>query len=179
MGFAYVYRNLLSVHALISWVQEHGEVTIPRDNRRLVEHGSHEEHLVEVAKSLGGRWPMLARRLYGRNATERHEAKRSILDTNRCFLTAEESFIAENGISTRLGDATVAIECDPFPAAFGGTVEVLHLPFRQAIQALALGQDISNLRGNFVSPHPDGSLIRIGTLDYIYGRHGLMPIRLT
>lgn len=180
-GFPFVYKNLLSVNALLEWVREYGSVTVPRDNRRLVESGSHEEHLFEMAERMGGRWTSLAQNLYGRTAAERGQARRVILDVRRSFLTSPESFIAETAVSTRLGDSMVTVECDQIPAAFGGEISTLQIPIRQMIQAIGTGADFTSVRGILISEgsEQNAPLIQIGESRYSYGRYGLMPIRLS
>jgi CRISPR-associated endonuclease/helicase Cas3 len=178
-GFAFVYKNLLSVHALIDWVRRHGEITIPKCNRLLVEQGTHGRHLRGEAERLGGRWVFLADQLYGRNAAERQHARASILNTRLSFLSTEASFV-ERGMSTRLGEETVDIPCDKFPCAFGGTTELIQIPFRQAVQAFSGSGDggggIGAMRGKVLSTGLDGSLIQVGELLYRYGSHGLMRV---
>jgi len=176
-GFPYVYRNLLSVNSLISWIRNRGKVRIPQDNRMFVELGSHEEHLIETAQSLGGKWKVLSERLYGRTAAERQAARAIIFDTHRGFLTSSPSFVQEGKLGTRLGDSTVSISCDEFPAAFGGTINMLQLPLIKVIQAIGAEEDFRSITGNLISFPNGNALIAIGEREYIYGRHGLLPVR--
>jgi CRISPR-associated endonuclease/helicase Cas3 len=176
-GFPYVYRNLLSVNSLISWIKKRGEVRIPQDNRLFVELGSHEDHLITTAQSLGGKWKALSEHLYGRTAAERQAARAIIFDTHRGFLTSSPSFVQEGKLSTRLGDSTIDVECDEFPAAFGGTVTALQIPLMKIMQAVGAGTDFRTVTGRLVSYDNDKALIAIGDIQYTYGRHGLLPVR--
>jgi CRISPR-associated endonuclease/helicase Cas3 len=176
-GFPYVYRNLLSVNSLILWIKERGKVRVPQDNRIFVELGSHEEHLIDTAQSMGGRWKALSERLYGRTAAERQAAWAIIFDTHRGFLTSAPSFVQEGRLSTRLGDSSVEIECDEFPAAFGGTIDMLQIPLTKLIQAVCTRTDFRTVTGQLLSYDNGIALISIGKSLYTYGRHGLLPVR--
>ena len=176
-GFPYVYRNLLSVNSLISWIKEHGEVLIPQDNRIFVELGSHEDYLITTAQSLGGKWKTLSEHLYGRTAAERQAARAIIFDTHRGFLTSSPSFVQEGKLNTRLGDSTIGIECDEFPAAFGGTITTVQIPLMKIIQAVGTKTDFRTVTGRLVSYDNGKALISIGEKHYTYGRHGLLPVR--
>jgi CRISPR-associated endonuclease/helicase Cas3 len=177
LGFAFVYKNLLSVKALMTWIYDHGEITVPRDNRMLVELGTHEGMLHETATGLGDLWEAHWNALYTKGAKERHIARRGILDERLSFLTHPDSFVSEESLSTRLGDEPVKVSCHPFPAAFGGVVEELHIPLRKAIAALPEGKSPDDLTGIPEDVGGNETLVRVGETLYSYSRLGLVEIR--
>jgi CRISPR-associated endonuclease/helicase Cas3 len=177
LGFAFVYKNLLSVKALMAWIYRYGEITVPRDNRMLVEMGTHEGALHETAVGLGDLWETHWNALYAKGAIERHIARRGILDERLSFLTHPESFVSEESLSTRLGEEPVKVPCQSFPGAFGGKVEEVHIPLRKAVEALREEQSLDVLTGIIENISENGTLVRIGKSLYSYSRLGLIEVR--
>ena len=56
LGLGSVYENIVSVVATRMWLEQHKQISIPKDNRSIVESATHDDHLHSLAQSLGSVW---------------------------------------------------------------------------------------------------------------------------
>lgn len=127
-GQARAYPDLRAVEATRRLIGPGNVWTIPDDNRRLVEQGTHPEALDTLAAGLDERW-----RQHGKTKQAKDMAEASIARDNAIDFTQPFSKLAfpERGIkiATRLGLDDLLLPLDrPLISPFGQTLQRLRLP---------------------------------------------------
>ncbi len=122
-----VYADLRAVEATRRLIAERALITIPVDNRALVEAATHPECL-QAIEALSEDWQRLGQALAGDTAAERTIARLHALDIDTPF-DAQQAFPDEVDIATRLGVRDRLLTFDPAPSGPFG-VPLRHLPVR-------------------------------------------------
>jgi CRISPR-associated endonuclease/helicase Cas3 len=163
------YANVLAVEAARRQIAAGATWTIPADNRRLVEEGTHPQRLQELADELGGAWRKHWSDTYGTQSQHRSHAKALSLDFHEPFDGIRWPEAAER-VATRLGAADLLLPLDgPMTSPFGPTLTHLKVPHWMApgeLPADALTLAVES----------DGRL-RLGDRRYTYDRYGLQLAR--
>ena len=166
MGPERAYENLPSLDATWTLLEENKLLTIPDQNRELVEFATDPERLKLLADSRGGDWPQA----WG-DAVGAHIAGRQASGTVLCRWNKpwDDSDFPndERRIQTRLGIAAVRLELlDRWQSPFGTYLKELAIPhwmLKGAEGALILSQSASD--GELVLDTTGGT--------FHYNRHGL------
>ena len=165
-----VYPNLLQIEATLRLLESRPLVTIPADNRRLVENALHPEVLDAIAEELGVAWANHAADCAGHAYAERGQARDLSLDLATPF--RELSFPDDLGrIATRLGEQQLLIDVEPaMEGPFGKPVERIAIPHWMARGAAP------DERPELLGRDERGWRFRLGERSYVYGRWGLAPL---
>ena len=99
-GLGSVYDNLLSIEATWRALEKRAELTIPDDNRQLVEQATDYDRLETLAAELGSKWEESWRELLGAEAAQRQHAIPHLLDWDDDFSVYSEN----TEVLTRLGN---------------------------------------------------------------------------
>ena len=99
-GLGSVYENLLSIEATWRVLEQRAELTIPDDNRQLVEQATDYDRLETLAAELGPKWEKSWRQLLGAEAAQRQHAIPYLLDWDDEFSVYSENI----EVLTRLGN---------------------------------------------------------------------------
>ena len=127
LGIGSVYENIIGVLATRAWLQKHGEIRIPADNRAVVEAATHRNGLEKLAKDLGGAWPDHLLNVQGKTMANTGAAKGVAVDWEKPL--TENQPIPDSHAETRLGlmDRRVDLEAS-LPGPFGKPVRMLNVP---------------------------------------------------
>lgn len=119
-----IYPDLRSVEATRRLIQERPTISIPADNRTLVEAATHPEPL-RAMEALGEDWQRLGQQIDGRTGAERSIAQLHGLDVDTPF-DEQQGFPTDLDIATRLGERDRLLMFEPAPIG----------PFGQALRQL-------------------------------------------
>jgi CRISPR-associated endonuclease/helicase Cas3 len=160
------YADLTQLEATLRQLEARPSVTIPRDNRLLVERSLHPDVLETVAADLGTAWSNHAADRAGFAHAERGAALHVSLDLSTEF-RALTFLDKEEVVSTRLGARDLLVDLtDAPPGPFGVTVERMAIP-----HWMARGVTIDDVPE--VKPKAGGIDISLGQRRYRYDRWGL------
>ncbi|MEZ5936185.1 MAG: CRISPR-associated helicase Cas3' [Alphaproteobacteria bacterium] len=122
------YRNVLAIEAARRLIEGAPHWTIPDDNRRLVEEGTHPHKLDAIAESMPVAWQNAWAASKGASMAERGMAKDAAIDFDKPFDKIDWPPAAEK-IATRLGARDWLLRLDgPFTSAFGEVLTHLRIP---------------------------------------------------
>ena len=168
----FVYDDLRVLEATRRLIAQHGEWSIPKMSRELVERATHPEALEEIVLKLGDEWRVHAHSMEGGQIADGLTARNAIIRHDKSFFTENREVIfsdMEERIRTRLGDDRVDIDFDPQPAG----------PFDKSARVERLAVSAQWLGGaevpESVAPVPmeGGFTFSIGDRPFIYDRLGL------
>lgn len=172
-----IYLDLRCIEATRKLIERHSEWRIPEMNRYLVEKGTKNEVLDEIARQNGNDWEKIWEKVTGKKLADGSSA--SFATVNWCKGFKEHDVVFsdnEAAIRTRLGEEGPAIDfAPPFPGPFGKPVSRLSVPAwmssERLIQAIELKQQpvwqtLDNTEGSSCS-------ISLGDKRFHYGRMGL------
>ncbi len=159
------YDNLLAVEAARQLVTDGPTWSIPVDNRRLVETGTHEERLRQMAESLAPAWQRYWQEYKGGEGAARGQGRDVSIDFGKSF--AEIAWPdAEVRLATRLGARDLLLPLERcLVSPFGATLRYLKIPAWMAPKAMPEGDPV-------IAVDEDGRL-RVGDAVYRYDRFGL------
>ncbi|MCA8929420.1 MAG: CRISPR-associated helicase/endonuclease Cas3, partial [Alphaproteobacteria bacterium] len=170
LGLGRVYANMVGVLATRAWLAERGRLTVPADNRALVEAATHPESLTAVAETLGEPWPAHARNFEGQTGAHITVARGNCLDWRQSI--AENAPPQDRKILTRLGLDDRRIDLpSPLPGPFGPPVSGFTLP---GWMAEGLGEDVM---ATDVVTEANEIRFTLGGRRFVYDRLGLQPIK--
>ena len=160
------YPNLLQLEATLRLLEANPTVTIPADNRRMVENALHPDALAAIASELGAAWLNHAADCAGIEYAARGTAQDLSLDLSTPF--RELSFPNGGSIATRLGARDLLIDlAPPLDGPFARQVDRLTIP---AWMAKGVGPDDQPTPP---APDEDGWRFKLGRHSFHYGRWGL------
>ena len=163
-----VYPNLLQLEATLRAIEATPDVTIPADNRRLVEHALHPHVLDGIAAELGTAWRNHAAECSGITFADRQTGQTLALDLSTPFRDLHFPDIDEI-VATRLGAKDLLVDFDPpLAGPFGDPVERLRIPRWMARGVTAEDEPA------LLTRDADGAHFRLATKTYAYGRWGLI-----
>ena len=169
MGLGRVYRNLIGVLATRRWLGERDAISIPRDNRALVEAATHDESLRRLANELGPPWEAHLNAALGEALGEGMTARSVLLDWRESLFANRPQ--DDRRVKTRLGLDDRRIDLpEPLQGPFGARVRSFTLPGWMAgdLCPEAQPEEISACRGEI--------RFRLGARRYRYDRLGLSMI---
>ena len=171
----FVYSDLRVLEATRRLIAQHGEWSIPRMNRELVERATHPEALEGIVLELGDEWRIHANSVDGGQIADGLTAWNAIIRRDKSFFTDNRAVIfgdMEERIRTRLGDDRLDVRFDPPPTS----------PFDKSARIEKLAVSARWLGGaevpESVAPIPvSGSFtFSIGDRRFIYDRLGLRRV---
>ena len=166
LALGLVYPDLLGIIATRRRL-EAAVLSIPRDNRALVEDATHPERLRALAETLGGAFPAHWTAVIGLKGAHAMAARGACL--NWCEPVAPFPDLA-GAIATRLGlkDRTVELPDNP-SGPFGGAISMLSVPGRW------LGGVAQEEEPVVALPAAGTLSVALGERRFVYDRLGLRP----
>jgi CRISPR-associated endonuclease/helicase Cas3 len=162
------YDNVLAVEAARRVVADGPTWSIPADNRRLVEEGTHEERLRQLAETLPAGWLRYWQDYAGSQGAVRGQAKDCSIDFGNSFAEIAWPDAAER-LATRLGARDLLLPLDrPLASPFGATLSHLKVPAWMAPKAMPDGDPVIAV--------DDDDRLRLGDAAYHYDRFGLQRL---
>ena len=162
-----VYPNLLQLAATLRVIDATPEVSIPADNRHLVEHALHPEVIDALADALGTAWKNHHAACRTLAFADDRTGKDLSLDLSQDFRDLVFPDMSET-VATRLGARDLLVDFpDPLPGLFGEEVTRLRIPHWMARGVAA--EDMPEVLANDEA----GAHFRLGARSYTYGRWGL------
>lgn len=166
-----VYADLRIIEATRRLIAQRPVITIPADNRYLVEAATHPERLLAIEVEMGEAWNDLGKKIEGDTGAQKSIGRLHVLDISKPF--EDEAFPNDVSIATRLGAQDKLLNFEP----------PLLGPFGQRLQALPVRHHLLP-RGLSPDAQPEdvrqsGDCIdfRLGTAHYRYSRFGLERIK--
>jgi len=161
------YDNVLAVEATRRMAADGASWTIPADNRRLVEEGTHEERLRGLANELGSNWAKHWGDYFGGKTAARSQARDNSIDYTKPFGETVWPDAAQK-LATRLGAADLLLPVDPLIVSpFGITLKALKVPAWMKPEQLP--------ENPFLAIDAEGGLV-CGDARYRYDRFGLTRV---
>ncbi|MEH3100974.1 CRISPR-associated helicase Cas3' [Sphingomonas adhaesiva] len=123
----YVYPNVTQLEATLALLEREACITIPQDNRRLVEQALHREALKTVARERGAAWVNRLNADRGGESAKGDSAKIAALDLSLRF--THLTFREDEDALTRLGARDLLIDLPaPLAGPFGSPVTQVTIP---------------------------------------------------
>lgn len=171
LGLGSVYRDLVGILATRAWLERHGQVRVPDDNRALVEAATHPDSLRAFADELGGPWPGVRSGHEAEEAAKGGGARGITLDWRRPL--PENQPDPDREALTRLGlrDRRVEFE-ETLEGPFGAALRTLHLP-GWMLEGAEIADDAS---AEAVEQRSGGIHFRFGGRAFKYDRYGLQRL---
>ncbi len=167
LGLGLVYPGLLGVLATRRVLAERRWISVPADNRRLVEAATHPCILYALAQELGGRWMKRWENEAGETSAQAMAATGVCLDWHKSIMPLPPP---NERIVTRLGLDDRAIALPPGTMGpFGQKISVLSLPGRW-LRGVAF-----NAEADITATGPGELTVMLGGRAFLYDRHGLRP----
>lgn len=171
-GLGTVYEDLRVLAATWSELRDRSSISLPADNRGLVETATHPEALERIVEKRGGAWVEHGQTMDGVRRAETGLADLNLADWSVRFGDRRSLFPDDPGerIQTRLGEGDRrAVLSEPVAGPFGREVEEITIPAWMAPEAAEEG-DADVLRDE------DGDIVfQFGSNRYRYDRLGLRP----
>jgi CRISPR-associated endonuclease/helicase Cas3 len=165
IGKERAYDNLLAIEAARRLVAEGPTWSIPDDNRRLVEEGTHHERLPQMAEAMSPEWLRSWQDYTGGQGAAREHGRDVSIDFGKSFAEIAWPDAGER-LATRLGARDLLLPLDPpLPSPFGATVSHLKIPAWMAPREMPEGDPS-------IAVNADGRL-RLSDAVYRYDRFGL------
>lgn len=173
-----VYHNLLSCEATWRALVETPLISIPKDNRRLVEAATRAAGLRALAESLGQEWLEAFDKTVGRELANKGEAAHAAFDWSTEWEQLQWANHEERRLGTRLGDDPVIVQFEtPVESPFANQLESLRIP------SWMVERDGQKLDQSKIARPAESVRIREGELSFVwhclhwvYGRWGLRGV---
>lgn len=161
-----IYDDLRILEATRALISDHPHVSIPDENRYLVEAATHPDRLRAIEARLGESWQKLAQQIQGDTSAERAVAHLHALDVDQSF--GETAFPSDVRIATRLGAQDRIVHFNlgksPFGLPFGD------LPIRHHLLPRDLAPDVEP---SDIVVADNRITFRLGQTQFCYSRLGL------
>lgn len=165
-----VYPDLRVLEATRQLIIERPVVSIPEDNRYLVESATHPDLLRVIQEKKGESWEALGQKIEGETSAQRTVGYLHALDVEQEF--GEHEFPRDVQVATRLGAQDRILYFDlEFPSVFGA--QIRELPIRHHMLPRDLPLDV--LPGE-VSQTKTSLTFSLGEARFRYSRFGLERI---
>ncbi len=162
-----VYADLRSVEATRRLIAERPTVTIPDDNRALVEGATFPTRLTDI-EALGEDWQKLGQQIQGQTGAKRTIAQLHGLEIDLAF-DKQQAFPTDLDIATRLGVRDRLLTFNPAPTGPFGE-PLCQLPIRHFLVPESLDQDAQPTAVTTL----DGAIVfNLGAVRFRYSRVGL------
>lgn len=170
-----IYADVRIIEATRRLIAKYPIITIPTDNRILVEGATHPECLVEIESEMGEAWATHGQQVAGDTGARRTMAHLHILDVDREFACDPNmAFPTDEKIGTRLGADDRLVQFDP-PVLGPFGLPCREIPVRAHLLAARLSQDA--VPEQIVSR--DGTVeFCLGSVQYRYSRLGLERVKV-
>ncbi len=176
-GLGSVYEDLRVLEVTLRLLRDSPVFSIPGDNRRLVEGGTHPEALEALCRQEGGRWLQHHQRVIGEFLGQGVLGSLNVVRRDIPFGEVDCLFPSgdlSRRIQTRLGEGDrLARFDDPQRSPFSGEAEIGNLTIPFHLVAPGTGADID--RGEEIEAHQEGFSFRYGIQRFEYDRLGLRP----
>jgi CRISPR-associated endonuclease/helicase Cas3 len=180
-GLGTVYADLRVIAATRKLVEEDDAWTIPDDNRRLVERGTHPDVLRRITEERteehGDPWARHARWVFAERAAMTHASENVLVERHRNF--GDQQFGDDlTFVKTRLGQDDVRIEFSnpqpgPFDAPGEPSIEALSIPEHQIFGHDVKGEVPDDLEPQAVEAEDDGFRFAVEGEPFRYDWRGL------
>lgn len=165
-----IYADLRVLEATRALLAERPVVSIPEDNRYLVEAATHTDKLTEIQERKGEAWKKFGQKTEGGTGAQQAIARLQTLDVDKIF--GDFEFPNEVQIATRLGAQDRILHFDPeLPGPFGEPLK--ELPVRHHLLPEALSPDTEP--GN-ISQTATTTSFSLGDAKFRYTRLGLSKV---
>jgi CRISPR-associated endonuclease/helicase Cas3 len=167
-GLGRVYPDLLAIEATWRLLETHQPLTLPEDNRWLVEHATHPDALATIAAELGDAWEKLRRELQGVAAAHGQHAAHVALCWEEDLLEMVFPSRPDERTATRLGTDDRRFRLDPPSLSpFGAMLEEVVVPGWLA-HGIGAEIEVATIVRDAV-----GLLLTIGDVRFRYNKFGL------
>ncbi len=166
-----VYADLRVLEATRALLVERPVVSIPADNRYLVEAATHPDKLYAIQEEQGDAWKTLGQKIEGGTGAQQTIGHLHALDVEKIF--GEQEFPNDVQIATRLGAQDRILHFEPaLPGPFGEPLK--ELPIRHHLLPNGLSPDTepSDIRQTATS-----ITFRLGDAQFRYTRLGLERLK--
>jgi CRISPR-associated endonuclease/helicase Cas3 len=164
LGIGSVYENIIGVLATRAWLQKHGEIRIPADNRAVVEAATHRDGLDKLAKDLGGVWPAHLLDVQGKTTANAGVARGVAIDWKEPLIDNQPIRDLHAETRLELKDRRVDLEASLL-GPFGKTVRMLNVPGWMVEEEDAVVTEVTARDGKI--------RFRLGSKTFRYDRLGL------
>jgi CRISPR-associated endonuclease/helicase Cas3 len=166
-----VYADLRVLEATRALLVERPVVSIPADNRYLVEAATHQDKLQAIQDKQGEAWQTLGQRIEGGTGAQKTIGHLHALDVEQTF--GEQEFPNDVQIATRLGAQDRILHFDlKWPSPFGEPFK--ELPIRHHL----LPKDLSpDTEPSDIIQTKTSITFRLGDAQFRYTRLGLEPLK--
>lgn len=162
-----IYADLRVLEATRALLAKRPVVSIPTDNRSLVEAATHPEKLTAIQEQQGEAWKILGQKIEGDTGARQTIARLQALDVNQLF--GDFEFPHDVQIATRLGAQDRILHFDlKLPGPFG--VPLKELPIRYHLLPKNLSPDTEP---SDITQIETCLTFRLGDMQYRYTRLGL------
>jgi CRISPR-associated endonuclease/helicase Cas3 len=170
IGRGRAYDNVLAVEAARRMVTTSRAWSIPRDNRLLVEEGTHEDRMRVLAENLGSAWLNHWQDYRGAAAAIRSHGKNVSIDFTSAFHKTRWPSAAEQ-VATRLGARDLLLPLDrPLRSPFDDTILLTHMKIPAWMAPRVLPE------GEVVIAVGDDRTLTLEDARYRYDRFGLQRL---
>jgi len=174
-GLGTVYQDLRTVEAtwrILEADRDRDGWSIPVDNRRLVEDGTHPRRLEQIVDELGGSWTDHQEYILGRAAADGQTAALVTIDRDQPFAAPTNRFPDDTGqIKTRLGRDDYGVELpDPVVGPFGNEIRSV------AVAAWQIDEPPDELTAENLHVFDGGFRFDVAGHAFRYDRFGLAPL---
>jgi CRISPR-associated endonuclease/helicase Cas3 len=166
-----VYADLRVLEATRALLAERPVVSIPDDNRYLVEAATHPDKLHRIQEEKGEAWQTLGQRIEGGTGAQKTIGHLHALDVEQIF--GEQEFPNDVQIATRLGAQDRILHFEPaLPGPFGEPLK--ELPIRYHLLPKGLSPDAEP---SDISQTETSITFRLGGAQFRYTRLGLERLK--
>jgi CRISPR-associated endonuclease/helicase Cas3 len=180
-GLGTVYEDLRSIESTWRELVRSSEISIPADNRKLVEAATHPQNLTALVNELGEPWPAHAQCMLGRLLADRRQGGLNLVRRDLHFASEPSGGGVEfpsgdsaRRIPTRLGEDDRLVRFEPpLRSPFDAAVFLsdLSIPYH----LVARGTRADAAVAETVKPLGEGFEFNFGPCGYRYDRLGLRP----
>ncbi len=166
-----VYTDLRVLEATRALLAGKPTVTIPADNRYLVEAAMHPDILDGIQAAKGEAWKTLGQKIEGDTGARQTIARLQALDVEQIF--GEHEFPNDVQIATRLGAQDRVLHFEPaLPGPFGEPLKELPVRYHLLPKGLSPDAEPSN-----ISQTATSTTFRLGDAQFSYTRFGLERLK--
>ena len=166
-----VYADLRVLEATRALLVERPVVSIPADNRYLVEAATHPDKLRAIQEEQGDAWQTLGQRIEGGTGAQKTIGYLHALDVEQMF--GEQEFPNDVQIATRLGAQDRILHFDlKWRSPFGNPLKELPIRYHLLPNGLSPDAEPSDIR-----PTATSITFRLGDAQFRYTRLGLERLK--
>lgn len=166
-----VYTDLRILEATRALLAERPVVSIPADNRYLVEAATHPDKLRAIQEEKGDAWKTLGQKIEGDTGARQTIARLQALDVEQQF--GEQEFPNDVQIATRLGAQDRVLHFEPaLPGPFGEPLKELPIRYHLLPKGLSPDAEPSNICQTETS-----NTFHLGGAQFSYTRLGLERLK--